>query len=352
MQLAPVTHILPLITVRRERLLPIPGRVVVRKGQQVSPKDVMAEANLAPEHIVLDLVRGLGVSPEEADTLITRRAGEEVGEGDVIAGPVGISRRVVRAPGPGKIVVAGDGQVLLEVDSKPGELLAGLSGVVVELISERGVVIETVGAWIQAVWGNGHIDYGLLNVRLDSPDDLLTKERLDINLRGSVILGGYCQDEEVLTSAEDLPVRGMILSSIDSALIPTALQVNYPILVIEGFGQIPMNPLAFQLLTTSERREVALNGEPWDKFTHSRPEIVITLPAEGSPPLPPETDFLTPGQQVRVAAPPYKGEIGTILAVRSGLTNLSNGLRVQAAQVSLERGDQVVLPLTNLEIIA
>lgn len=352
MLVAPVTHILPLTSVRRERLLPIPGRVIVRKGQQVSPKDAVAEANLAPEHIVLDLVRGLGVPPEQADTLITRRAGEEVSEGDLIAGPVGIGRRVVRAPCSGKIVVAGDGQVLLEADSKPGELLAGLSGVVVDLISERGVIIETVGALIQAVWGNGHIDYGLLNIRMDTPDDIFTEERLDINLRGSVVLGGHCQDEQVLLSAEDLPVRGMILSSMDSVLIPAASKVNYPILVIEGFGQLSMNPLAFQLLSTSERREVALNAEPWDIFKSSRPEVVITLPAEGSPPLPPETGFLTPGLQVRVATPPYKGEIGTILTVRPGLTNLSNGLRVQTAQVSLERGDEVVLPLANLEIIA
>lgn len=351
MLFSPVTHILPLTTVRRERLLPVPGRVVVRKGQQVSPKDVVAEANLNPQHIVLDLVRGLGVSPDQADTLITRRAGEEVSEGDIIAGPVGISRRVVRAPDPGKIVVAGDGQVLLEIIRPPDELMAGLSGVVVELISERGVIIETVGALVQAVWGNGQIDYGLLNVRLRSPDDLLTAERLDINLRGSVLLGGYCHDEQVLISAGDLPVRGMILSSMDSALIPAAMKVEYPIIVIEGFGQLSMNPLAFKLLTTSEHREVALNSEPWDIHTSSRPEIVITLPAEGSPPLPPETDFLTPGQQVRVAAPPYKGEIGTILSIKSGLTNLSNGLRVQSAQVNLEGGDKVVLPLMNLEII-
>jgi hypothetical protein len=302
MLFAPVTHILPLTTIRRERLLPIPGRVVVRKGQRVSPKDVVAEANLAPVHIVLDLVRGLGVPPEQTDALVVRRAGEEVSEGDVIAGPVGISRRVQRAPSPGKIVVIGDGQVLLEVESKPGELLAGFSGVVVDLISERGVVIETIGALIQAVWGNGRIDYGLLNIKLASPDDWLTKEMLDISLRGSILLGGHCQDAEVLTSAEELPVRGLILSSMDSALIPVALKVNYPILLIEGFGQLSMNSLAFQLLTTSERREVALNAEYWDKYTRSRPEIVIPLPAEGSPPLPPDTDFFTPGQKVRVVS--------------------------------------------------
>jgi hypothetical protein len=34
--LAPVTHILPLATVQRQRVLPVPGRVLVRKGQEVA----------------------------------------------------------------------------------------------------------------------------------------------------------------------------------------------------------------------------------------------------------------------------------------------------------------------------
>jgi hypothetical protein len=131
--LAPVTHILPLATIRRDRTLPVPGKVVVRKGQKVGATDVLAEAKLIPEHLLLDITRGLGVKAEGVDALLQVEAGQQVEQGDVLAGPVGLTKRVVRAPRKGRVVLAGDGQVLLEVESPNYELRAGLPGMVTEL---------------------------------------------------------------------------------------------------------------------------------------------------------------------------------------------------------------------------
>jgi hypothetical protein len=93
--LASVTHILPLATVQRQRVLPFPGRVLVRKGQEVAAADTVANANLTPHHLVLDVARGLGLPAEKADKQVQRKAGERVSEDDVIAGPIGITKRVV-----------------------------------------------------------------------------------------------------------------------------------------------------------------------------------------------------------------------------------------------------------------
>jgi hypothetical protein len=312
---SPVHHVLPLTTIHRRRLLPVPGRIVVRKGQKVNPTDVIAEANLAPQHIVLEVARGLGLPPDKADKYLQRKTGDRVSEGDVIAGP------------------------------------AGLPGMVTEIIGDRGVVIENIGALIQGAWGNGLIDYGLMNVLLHKPEELLTANLLDVSLRGSVILAGHCGKANVLEAAAELPARGLILSSMDSALAPLAVRMRFPILLVEGFGRLPMNSAAFKLLTTNDRREVSLNAMMIDQFAAARPEVVIPLPADTSPPLPDEVKAFNPNQRVLITRAPYHAQIGTLVALRPGLQALPNGVRAMAAEVKLENGENAVLPLANLEVL-
>src|SRR6266511_3640693 len=120
------------------------------------------------------------------------------------------------------MMVAGAGKVLMEVGDTRIELRAGLPGVVTQVIAERGVIIRTAGALVQGVWGNGRIDNGLMVSLLEKPDDILTEARLDVSLRGSVILGGHVRDVETLKVAAELPVRGLILSSLASSLITNA----------------------------------------------------------------------------------------------------------------------------------
>ena len=313
---------------------------------------MIAESSLNAEHLLLNISRGLGMPEEKADQYLQCKAGMRVAQGDVMAGPVGMAKRVVRAPKNGKVIVAGGGQVLLELETPPHEVKAGMPGIVVHLIDELGAAIETTGALIQGVWGNGRLDFGLMYVLMRTPDDVFTPDLLDVSLRGSIILGGYCNNPEALKSAASLPMRALILSSMDAALIPLAERIRIPILLIEGFGQRPMNSAAFKLLSTNERREVAVNAQAWDPFNGNRPEIVIPLPANVDPPLPQETEAFTAGQQVRVIRAPYLGSLGTILELRPGVSALPSGMSASVAEIQLESGEKAILPLVNLEVVA
>jgi hypothetical protein len=248
-------------------------------------------------------------------------------------------------------MIAGSGQVLMEVGDTRVELRAGLPGLVTHVLPERGVIIRMAGALIQGVWGNGRIDNGLMVNLLEKPEDVLNPERLDVSLRGSVILGGHVRDMETLRAGAELPVRGMILSSLLSPLIGPAYQMRYPILVTDGFGALPMNSAAFRLLTTNNKREVTVNAEHFDRYTGNRPEVIIPLPVSTEPPEPSDFEAFSVGQTVRLRRPPSAGMIGTLSYLPVGLSTLPSGLRAPAAEVKLENGETALVPLVNLEVV-
>lgn len=349
--LAPLIHILPLTTIRRQRLLPVPGRVVVRLDQKVSPVDVIAEANFGQEHALLDVARTLGITTEKAHKLIQCKVGDRITKGQVVAHQSGLVAQVLRAPRAGRVVVIGDGRILLEIGEGGYELHAGMPGTVTRLITDRGAEITTHGALVQGVWGNGRVDIGLMLSLLSTPDQTLVAENLDVSLRGSILLAGFCEDTVVLQTAAELPIRGLILGSMAPGLIPLALQVRYPVLVIDGFGRRQMNSAAFKLLTTSVKREVALNTEAYNRYTGIRPEAIIPLPVSQEPAPPSEAEVFARGQNVCLRRMPRMGEIGTIVDVLPAAATFPSGLRAPAGEIRLENGEQVVLPLANLEVI-
>jgi hypothetical protein len=323
----------------------------VRKGQNVSAVDIVGEANLEPRHILLELARGLGVGIGDADRYLEREAGESVSEGDVLAGPVGWGKRVVRAPCSGKIILTGRGKILIEKEVEPYQLLAGLPGEVVSLIPGRGAVIESIGALVQGVWGNEQINFGLLRVLIKKAEDILTVDQLDIDLRGTVVFAGYCGDEQVLHAAAELPLRGLILSSMAASLIPLAEEISLPIVIIEGFGLLPINSSAFNLLITSDRREIAVNAEKLDSYANQRPEVFISLPVNQMVHEPRDATLFSPGQKVRMVRAPYQSQIGTLITLTPGLEALPNGIKTTSAEVELENNIKVKLPLANLEVL-
>jgi hypothetical protein len=348
--LAPVTHILPVTHIQRTLRLPTNGRVLVRTNQKVNATDIIAEAHQEGRHILVNVRRALGLaSTKETESLIDRKVGEKVQKGDVIAKIGRFLPKVVRAPEDGEIVAINNGQVLLEVEARLFQLKAGFSGSVAEVLPDRGAIIEAHGTLIQGIWGNNQIDQGLMLALAQTAGEALTRDRLDVSMRSAVIVGGYCADPEALRMSNELPLRGMIVGGMEAALIPLANTLVFPLIVLDGFGPVPMNSAAFKLLSTNDKREICLNAAAWNLSTGDRPEVIIPLPVEGR--LPKETDEFKPEQVVRIQGAPYTGQIATLVRVRPWLTALPNGLRVPAADVRLESNEVVSIPLANLDVL-
>ncbi len=349
--LASISRILPLTLVRRERILSVPGRILVRKGQRVGATDAIGEYNLRQDFHLIDVRRVLGISSARADEYIQCETGQKVAEGDIIAGPAGFTRKLIRSPRSGKVILAGGGQVLIEFDEKPIIVKAGFSGEIAEIISDRGVIVETAGALIQGVWGNGRIDAGVLVNPSSIQNDELTAQKLDISSQGAIVLAGFCKNEKVLELADQLSIRGLILGSLAAALKNMAERLRFPVILLEGFGSQGINPSTYKLLVSHEKREVSINAEKVDRFKGNYPEIVIPLPAEGVLSQPSTVEYLSLAQKVRLLNNPYYRMTGKVSRL-PGLSIFPNGVRAQSAEVILDHnGEKVLVPADNLEVM-
>ena len=349
-KLAPVTHILPLVTMTRARLLPGNGRVLVSYGQQVAALDTVAEMPKNVKHTILDVAQILypnGLEP--GVSLLSHKTGDTLQNGDVIAETGGMFSRVVRAPYDCKVVAVGGNQILLEVEDETLSLKAAYSGVVRDIIADRGALIQSTGALIQGVWGNDKVNAGPLANKIRSPGELLIRERLDESLSQKVVFAGHCDRADVLQAACELKLAGVVLGSMTADLVPAALKMDIPLILLEGFGSMPINSFAYRLLTTNDKREACVNAFMPDSFTGIRPEIFIDSPVDGE--VPHEITELRVNQEVRVIGAPYQSVIGTIVEFLPMPVGLPNQLTVEAAIVRLEDSRDVIIPLTNLDVI-
>jgi hypothetical protein len=347
----PITHILPLTTVRRERSLPSPGTVTARVNEKVQAGDVLAQAEPPARHYLLDLARGLGLPEKEALRHVRRQPGERVDSGDVLAGPVGLARRTLRAPAAGQIINVQDGRILFQAHGDMVSLRAEYSGIVVATDGVQSITLEATAALVQAAWGNGRQDHGVMRVTGNGPSERLKTDDLDINLRGAILVAGVCVHTAPLHQATELSCRGLILGGLASDLIPVVRRLPYPVLVIEGFGDVPMNAAAYSLLTTNAGREASLDGRVGGLYSNQRPEVIIPLPATRQVAVPDEIIPPNPGVRVRVVHPPYQGAVGVVREVLQKAVGYPSGILARSARVDLEGIGTINVPLANLEIL-
>lgn len=349
--IASITHVLALTTVVRTRMLPADGRILTRVGQKVTPTDLVGEAIVGRKYTIVDFAQKLNLTPKKAQSFLKVKKGQKVTRGEILAESTGLFSRVVEAPSEGQIVAVGGGKLVIETGGSTVEMVAGIPGVISEVIGERGVVIRATGAVVQGLYGNGRLETGVMLSLFEKPDEVLTSANMDVSLRGSIVLAGHLDNPAVIKNAAELPLRGMILASISPGVLSAVAQAPFPVLVTDGFGRRPMNSAAYKLLTTNVKRDITLNAEFYDRQNGTRPEVFIPLPVSQEPPEPHDMETFAPGQTVRVCYLARPSLIGTIVQLRPGLSVLPSGLNAPAAEIRLETGETALVPLTNLEVL-
>lgn len=337
--------------IRRARVLPKGGEIVVRVGQEVSPIQVVARTTMASDFAILSAVDKLGIAPEELGEYLRVEKGASVEAGAVLASRKRLlGERQVVSPVDGIFFDVVNGRIAVQPTSDYLELRALVAGRVVSYVSNRGVMIETSGSLIQAAWGSGQEGAGQLKMVTNTANAVLTPEHLGGDVTGQVLAIGVISNLELFHRAEDLGVRGLIVGSATAEVCRASQDSPLPLIVTDGIGSGGMVPSVFQLLQQANGRSVSLFGQS-SAEAGQRPEIILPQAAALGVEAVPVKKILERGQLVRLLDSAHAGKVGTIKHIYNRLQSTAIGMKVPGVDVELPDGQTLFVPTANLDVI-
>jgi hypothetical protein len=350
------TQVTPLTIIRRERMLPAPGDILVRVNDRVEPTQIVAQADLPGEFRIVPIASELGTPASRTKRHLRVEAGDEIEEGQVLAKRGRLFARTVKSPIEGIVTAIGSGRILIEEPPFQFELLAYIGGTVSSVLAPRGLIIETTGAIVQGMWGGGGgrggENYGVLKRAVELPDQVLGPEAVDPSCHGMILVGGAGVDREALDQAMELQVQGIVVGGLSPDLIHHVEQLPFPVIATEGMGTVPMSTPIFELLSTHDGRSASICSRFQTRSPVVHPEIIIPLPAGEVPPAEMELGApLREGARVRVTRAPHIGVAGTVVALPTHAHLIETGARVRGAKVDVGDGEIIFVPLMNLEVL-
>jgi hypothetical protein len=268
------------------------------------------------------------------------------------------------------------------VQQMNGIILAGMRGRVIDITRRGGVIIETRAAIIQGMIGAGSQVAGILTIwnsnSLFQPSNATPTSisvgafsSLPITTRTILVVPGPL-NFAMLRQAINLGVAGIVASSISSrdlegflgadliALINSRdIELAYThlspltLLLTEGLGTVAMPTRTINLLSQHQGSMALLSGVT--SISQSvYPELIISLSVQEIQrnwrPVQPDPTLII-GSLVRICSGSYEGAIGEIIYLYIYQQTFASGVLSRAAQIRLEDGTTLAMPLNLLERI-
>jgi len=356
--------------VRKERILPLKGEVIVKANTRVTPDDIVARTHLPGSVQMLNVGNLLNIDPTDVEAVMQKPIGSTFAKGELIAetkGIFGLFKSSVMSPVDCTLesISAITGQVVLRAAPIPVEIDAYIRGVVAEIYPEEGVAIETEAAYIQGIFGIGGESRGELVVVTETREDELTADLIKPEHAGKVLVGGSFISLAAYKKALSLNVAGVVVGGFNyydledilgytlGVAITGSEDLITSLVLTEGFGEIRMGSRTFDLLKQHHGKFTSINGATQIRAGVIRPEIVIPLKPEdikGDIHAIQINEGIQPGSLVRVIRAPYFGRIGTVVSLPSELQKMESETMVRVAEINID-DEVMVIPRANLEMV-
>ncbi|KPL03610.1 MAG: hypothetical protein AMJ73_06075, partial [candidate division Zixibacteria bacterium SM1_73] len=357
--------------ITKKRILPLKGDVLVKVGEKVKPDTVVARTLLPGNVEPINVANILGIPPEDIMDCMLRKQGEKVKEGEVIAKSKSFfglfsSECKTKTDGSVESISSVTGQVLIRGNPIPVEMKAYLEGEVVEVYENEGVAVSTWGSFIQGIFGIGGETHGEIKVVTKDNTEVLTDKLIDKNCRDKVVVGGSLVTADAIKKAISLGAKGIVVGGFSDkdlrdflgydigVAITGSEELGIALVITEGFGQINMAEITFDLLKSKEGQLACINGATQIRAGVIRPEVVIPV-KEDVHKKEKREEFenigLTVGYPVRVIREPHFGRLGKVSDLPPALQKLESESVARVLEVEFEDGTKAIIPRANVEML-
>ena len=359
------------ILVKKDRILPLKGDVLVKIGDKVTPDDVVARTHLPGNVVPLNVANKLSLPPEDLKEVMIKKEGDEIKAGEPIAFKKGFIKMFssecnATIDGTLESISTITGQVLQRGEPMPVEVKAYITGVVTEVIENEGVVIDTYAAFVQGIFGIGGETSGELVIATPDNKTILSDDLITDDMKGKVVVGGSIVTAKAMDKACKIGVSGIVVGGFDDKDLRDILgydigvaitgneDIVTTLVVTEGFGEISMAHNTFDLLKAHAGKKACMNGATQIRAGVIRPEVVIPNEDielgdgdDGTA----EITGITIGSPIRVIRHPYFGRLGNVTGLPSPLHVLESESKARILEVEFEDGEKAIVPRANVEMI-
>lgn len=353
--------------VRKQRRLPLKGDVLVRVGDVVKSRQVVARTDLPGKVYAVNAAGQLNVLEHDLLEFMRKKEGDPVTKGELIAqthGIFGYFKSSVLSPVTGAVDAISNrtGRVMLREAPTPVEVRAYIDGTVTEIHEGEGCTVETLGVFCQGIFGLGGEMEGELAI-VGSPDAKLEASMFGPQTKGKVVVGGSlltldAYDAAKASGAVCVVTGGVHYKDIKQILgyevgvaITGTEKLPTTIIVTEGFGAIDMARATFELLGKYTGSIAAVNGATQIRAGVIRPEVIVAKDSGVAGEREAEPVPLDIGSPIRIIRAPYFGLLGKVAELPVELTQLESETTVRVLVAELGDGRRVTVPRANVEMI-
>lgn len=366
----PGLKVSPRTRLRKRRLLPLAGDVLVNVGDRVEAQQVVAQTFMPGDVMPLNMAKLLAIPPADVPDCMLKKKGDRIAPGEPIARTKGIfgkfrTEYLSRVAGTIESISSVTGQLIVRGESQPVQVKAYLSGTVVEIIPGEGCLIEADATMIQGIFGIGGETFGSIRLACQRPDQELAGDLITPDMKGCIVVGGARMTGQAIQQARSVGASVLVSGGIDDQDLRTFLgydlgvaitgseQLGLTVIITEGFGEIAMAERTFNLFASREGAAAAANGTTQIRAGVMRPEIVIPLAGQPTAerPAAQAAGYLEIGMPVRIVSDPYFGLIGQVSALPPEPRVLESGSKARVLEVTFKSGEGVIIPRANVELI-